>query len=498
MHAMRGISAHSNGFHTCRALHVLQLLLGAVDAPGSFRFQPPFPKPIPPANRPGKKRRDDGGLDAAPLGFVHAPEDLVVDEDGQPRRIDHAYSWAYPLAAHGMMHTMIRNAWAGDPYRIDTLLMFMANMSWNSAMNTGETMHWLTDKYEDGEYRIPHIIYSDAYASEMVAYADLVLPDTTYLERLRRDLAARSPDLRRRRRERRDPPSDLRSRRRNPPTTAARATCAASSRCCSNSARASACPAWSHADGSPKYRDYADYIVHHERMPGVGLLAGWRGEDGALEGKGAPNPNQLQSYIEHGGFWHTPIPESARYYKMANRDYLQWAHGFGFVANDQPIVMQLYSETLQKFRLAAQGHGAHQPPDRTSHARGDLLRSAADLVRALRTRRDIARNLSAERDHAAPDVHVSRVGFAERVAAADPDAQRAVRASDHGRAIRAGGRRLGRRDSHNGTITVQVRFAGERAARHRVELERDRQAPRCVALVEGCAGEQARASCSTI
>ena len=34
-----------------------------------------------------------------------------------------------------------------------------------------------------GEYRIPRIIYSDAYFSEMVAYADLILPDTTYLER---------------------------------------------------------------------------------------------------------------------------------------------------------------------------------------------------------------------------------------------------------------------------------------------------------------------------
>jgi anaerobic selenocysteine-containing dehydrogenase len=30
---------------------------------------------------------------------------------------------------------------------------------------------------------IPKIIYSDAYSSEMVAYADLILPDTTYLER---------------------------------------------------------------------------------------------------------------------------------------------------------------------------------------------------------------------------------------------------------------------------------------------------------------------------
>jgi anaerobic selenocysteine-containing dehydrogenase len=30
---------------------------------------------------------------------------------------------------------------------------------------------------------IPKIIYSDAYSSEMVAFADLILPDTTYLER---------------------------------------------------------------------------------------------------------------------------------------------------------------------------------------------------------------------------------------------------------------------------------------------------------------------------
>jgi anaerobic selenocysteine-containing dehydrogenase len=34
-----------------------------------------------------------------------------------------------------------------------------------------------------GDYKIPKIIYADAYRSEMVAYADLVLPDTTYLER---------------------------------------------------------------------------------------------------------------------------------------------------------------------------------------------------------------------------------------------------------------------------------------------------------------------------
>ncbi len=362
MHAMRGISAHSNGFHTCRALHLLQLLLGAVDAPGSFRFQPPFPKPIPPPNRPGKTRRDDGSLDAPPLGFVHGPEDLVVDGDGQPRRIDHAFSWAYPLSAHGMLHTVIRNAHAGDPYRIDTLLMFMANMSWNSAMNTRQTMHWLTDRDQDGEYRIPRIIYSDAYASEMVAYADLVLPDTTYLERFDAislldrpisDADGASDAIRypvfdpATQRDAQGRPRDVRGFQSVLLELGARL----------------GLPGMVEEDGAPKYRDYADYITRHERAPGVGLLAGWRGADGSAEGKGAPNPEQLQRYIEHGGFWHAPVPEAGRYFKMANRDYLQWAQGFGFVGSTAPIVLQLYSETLQKFRLAAQGHGAHLPPE---------------------------------------------------------------------------------------------------------------------------------------
>src|SRR5437870_4468459 len=47
MHAMRGISAHSNGFQTCRALHLLQMLLGALDGPGNFRARAPYPRRIP-------------------------------------------------------------------------------------------------------------------------------------------------------------------------------------------------------------------------------------------------------------------------------------------------------------------------------------------------------------------------------------------------------------------------------------------------------------------
>lgn len=353
MHAMRGISAHANGFQTCRAIHLLQLLLGAVDAPGSFRYQPPFPRPIPPANKPGKTRDEHGRLNALPLGFIHGPEDLLVNASGQPLRVDEAYSWKYPLAVHGMMHTVLRNAHSGVRGKIDVLMMFMANMSWNSAMNTHETLHWLTDTDSAGNYRIPFIIYSDAFASEMCAYADLILPDTTYLERFDAISLLDRPisDA--------DGASDAI---RHPVLTADRDVRGFQSVLIDIGARLGL-PGLTQADGSPQYRDYADYILRHERAPGVGLLAGWRGEQGDQHGKGAPNPEQLTRYIENGGFWHTPVPEAGRYFKMANRDYLEWAKAMGFIASSEPIVLQLYSETLQKFRLAADGFGEHQPPD---------------------------------------------------------------------------------------------------------------------------------------
>src|SRR4029077_16697933 len=88
VHAMRGISAHSNGFHTCRALHLLQMLLGAIDTPGAWRYKAPFPRPIPPGARPaGATTAPDTALCGTPLGFPLGPEDLLIEDDGTPKRI---------------------------------------------------------------------------------------------------------------------------------------------------------------------------------------------------------------------------------------------------------------------------------------------------------------------------------------------------------------------------------------------------------------------------
>ncbi|MEM9972592.1 MAG: molybdopterin oxidoreductase family protein [Pseudomonadota bacterium] len=351
-HAMRGISAHSNGFQTCRALHLLQILLGSVEVPGGFRFKPPYPKPATAHPKPHASVTPGQPLAGPHLGYPQGPEDLCLNEDGTPQRIDKAYTWDNPMSAHGLMHMVIANAHAGDPYRIDTLFLYMANMAWNSSMNTAGTMEMLTDTDEDGEYVIPRIIYSDAYSSEMVAYADLVLPDTTYLERhdcislLDRPIceaeaaadAIRWPVIR--------PDRDVR---------------AFQSVLCDLGHRLGL-PGFVAEDGGAKYADYADYIIHHERRPGVGPLAGWRG-NGEGRGRGAPNESQIDRYIENGSFWIAHIPEEAEFYKPWNAKYQDWAVELGLYDAPAPYIFSLYSEPLRRFQLAAEGKGERQPPD---------------------------------------------------------------------------------------------------------------------------------------
>ena len=356
MHAMRGISAHSNGFQTCRALHVLQLMLGSVECPGGFRFKPPYPKPASIHPRPAGKPdqiKPNTPLPGAPLGYLMGPEDMLVDKDGNPTRIDKAYSWDAPMSAHGLMHMVISNAHAGDPYPVDVLFMYMANMAWNSSMNTRGVMEMLTDKDpETGDYKIPKIIYSDAYSSEMVAFADLILPDTTYLERhdcislLDRPIceaeavadAIRWPVV--------EPDRDVRGFQSVLLDLGARL----------------GLPGMTNDDGSAKYKDYADYITNHQRKPGIGPLSGFRG-NGDDEGRGEPNANQIDRYIENGGFWMKHLPEDALYYKHANMAYQNFAVEMGFFDKPEPYTFQIYSEVMQKFKLAAEGHGDVQPPE---------------------------------------------------------------------------------------------------------------------------------------
>jgi len=364
-HAMRGISAHSNGFQTTRALHLLQILLGAIETPGSYRLKPPYPKPVEAHPTPHHAAVPGKPLSGPHLGYVREPENLALKPDGTPARIDKAFTWENPFSAHGLMQMVIPNAHAGDPYRIDTLFLYMANMAWNSSMNTAAVTQMLTDKDASGDYIIPRIIYSDAYASEMVAYADLILPDTTYLERhdcislLDRPISEpdaagdsiRWPVI--------EPDRDVR------PFQSVLLDLGARLHL----------PGMTNDDGSPRYTDYADYITHHIRRPGVGPLIGFRG-NGTMEGRGPANPDQIAAYIENGGFYQAHVPEEASFYKPWNAAYQDWAVATSFYETPQPYLFTIWSEPMRRFQAAAEGQGPIQPPD---HLRARLKQAMDPL-----------------------------------------------------------------------------------------------------------------------
>ena len=358
-HAMRGLAAHSNGFQTIRAMSILMSILGTIDRPGGFRHKAPFPRPIPPCAKPPNDPRavkPNTPLDGMPLGWPADPDDLFVNDDGSPVRIDKAFSWEYPLSVHGMMHNTITNAWRGDPYPIDTLFLFMANMAWNSSMNTSEIRKMLNDKNEDGEYKIPFLVVADAFQSETVAFADLVLPDTSYLERhdvmsmLDRPISEF------------DGPADSVRIPVLPPTGDSKpfqeVIIELGSRL--------KLPAFVNADGSRKYRDYPDFVVNYETSPGsgIGFLAGWRGKGGEKFMKGEPNPKQWEMYEKNNCVFQYELPKSYQYMRNWNQGYLEWAKRHALLRFTEPINIHIYSEVLQKFRLAAQGKSdGKQPPD---------------------------------------------------------------------------------------------------------------------------------------
>jgi anaerobic selenocysteine-containing dehydrogenase len=363
-HAMRGLAAHSNGFQTVRALAILMSLLGTIDRPGGFRHKAPYPRAVPPNARPPKGPeavQPDTPLAGAPLGWPEGPDDLFVDAQGEPVRIDKGFSWEHPLSAHGLMHNVITNAWRGDPYRIDTLMIFMANMAWNSTMNTSEVRKMLNDRADDGAYKIPFLVVCDAFHSEMTAYADLLLPDTSYLERhdcmsiLDRPISEF------------DGPADSVRVPVLPPT----GNCKPFQEVLVELASRLGFPAFVHAEGEHKsqrkYRDYPDFIVNYETAPGsgIGFLAGWRGKQGEKSLRGEPNPRQWEMYEQNNCVFHHPMPLGIQYMRNWNQGYMDWAQQTGLRRDRDPIVIHLYSEFLQRFRLAAQGrHPGKQPPDR--------------------------------------------------------------------------------------------------------------------------------------
>ena len=366
MYAMRGISAHSNGFQTCRALHLIQMLLGALDGPGNFRARAPYPRRIPmrslPENDPAVifapntplKRMPNGNPDAARgsghrqgrQAAAHRPGVLVGSaaggarpdahgdhQRGQPRSLSDRHAAAVH-GEHGVEFV--------DEHRRACARCWRAR-----------TRRRIRDSVPRRRRRVP--VRDRQFRRPRAAGHDLS-------RALRRDLAAR--------------PADLRARCGRPMRSAIRSSTLDRDvrpwqDVLVELASRLKFPAFTREDGSRKFADYRTSSSTTRSFPGIGFLAGWRGEDGESHLRGEPNPKQWEKYIENQSFFTYPWPENMRYYRFANKDYLEFAEKHAlFGTPPVQVILQMYSEPLQKFRLAGQGlYDGPQPTSPTDRER---------------------------------------------------------------------------------------------------------------------------------
>ena len=153
----RGAHAHSNGVFNGMAIHTLNALVGSLFAEGGLGYQMgPSYGPMP--------------VDAADYMDDYAQNGPWRD---QPRIDLKGHADGY-LLANNMMQDIGPNHLAGNPYKLDTMMLYATNPIW-TAPNGQVWEEAMKDVF---------IIDTSPFPSESAMYADLILPDHTYLERM--------------------------------------------------------------------------------------------------------------------------------------------------------------------------------------------------------------------------------------------------------------------------------------------------------------------------
>lgn len=152
----RGAHNHSNGVLNGMAIHSLNALVGSLFAEGGLAYQ------MGPAYGPAPAKPDDYMDDYAKDGpHKKMPRiDLKGHEDGY-------------LMAKNMIQEVGKNHLAGKPYKLDTALFYMTN----PAFSTPNAKDW------EEAMKTMFVIDTSPFPGETAMMADLILPDTTYLER---------------------------------------------------------------------------------------------------------------------------------------------------------------------------------------------------------------------------------------------------------------------------------------------------------------------------
>ncbi len=156
----RGPTAHSNGTWNGMAIHALNALVGSLFAEGGMFYQMgPSYGPLP--------------VSAGDYMDEHAGRVQERIASGELPRIDMKGTNRWPLARN-MMQEIGPNHLAGEPYKLDTVMFYLNNPIWTAP----------DSKVWEEAFKDIFVIETSPFPSESAKYADIILPDHTYLERL--------------------------------------------------------------------------------------------------------------------------------------------------------------------------------------------------------------------------------------------------------------------------------------------------------------------------
>jgi thiosulfate reductase/polysulfide reductase chain A len=152
----RGPTAHTNGLYNGMAIHALNALVGAMYAEGGLMNQ------VGPAYGSLPFKADDYLDDTAKQAAAR-----------KMPKLDGTKTQENPLASNNIQG-ISGNLLSGKPYEIDTIMFYLTNPIYSAP----DSKRW-----EEALKKV-FVIETSPFPSETSVFADIVVPDHTYLERL--------------------------------------------------------------------------------------------------------------------------------------------------------------------------------------------------------------------------------------------------------------------------------------------------------------------------
>lgn len=151
----RGASMQTNGVYNWMAIQALNALVGSIEVPGGVMVQ----------NHPTFTAWPD------------LPADSIAEDGRSLPRIDGAGTRHHPLAS-SVYQSLPEHIRSADPYPLNALFLYYTNPLFSSP-DVG--------RFYDAIQKIPFIVSFSPFLDDSSVFADLILPDHTFLERLQDD-----------------------------------------------------------------------------------------------------------------------------------------------------------------------------------------------------------------------------------------------------------------------------------------------------------------------